>query len=57
MSYTIIETISCGEIVAPLSHVTLHKIGDTCRMLVRDDPEWREISVETYIRLTREMAV
>ena len=43
-----IQTLGCGEIIAPLSHVTLHKVGPTHRVLLRDCTEWREISSATY---------
>ena len=43
-----IQTLTCGEIIVPLRHVTLHKVGDKCRVLVRDDPEWREIDANEY---------
>lgn len=43
-----IETLGCGEITCPVEHITLHMVGGTHRLLVRDDVEWREISVATY---------
>ena len=41
-----IDTVNCGEFCVPLTHVTLHKLEDSCRVLFRDDPEWRDISLE-----------
>jgi hypothetical protein len=41
-------TLGCGEIVAPIENITLHTVGGTHRVLIRDDIEWREISNATY---------
>jgi hypothetical protein len=43
-----IETLGCGEITCPVDHITLHMVGGTHRLLIRDDIEWREISPATY---------
>ena len=43
-----IETLGCGILTVPLDHVTLHTVGGTHRLLIRDDVEWREISGATY---------
>lgn len=43
-----VETLGCGEITVPVEHVTLHMVGGTYRLLLRDDVEWREISGATY---------
>ena len=43
-----IETLGCGILTVPLDHITLHTVGDTRRLLIRDDAEWREISGATY---------
>jgi hypothetical protein len=43
-----IETLGCGEITCPVDHITLHMVGGTHRLLIRDDIEWREVSGATY---------
>jgi hypothetical protein len=43
-----IETLGCGEITCPVDHITLHMVGGTHRLLIRDDVEWREVSPATY---------
>jgi hypothetical protein len=43
-----IETLGCGELTVPVDHITLHMVGGTHRLLVRDDVEWREVSPATY---------
>jgi hypothetical protein len=43
-----IETLGCGEVTVPVDHITLHMVGGTYRLLIRDDVDWREISGATY---------
>jgi hypothetical protein len=43
-----IETLGCGELTVPVDHITLHMVGGTHRLLIRDDIEWREVSPATY---------
>ena len=47
-THVMVQTLCCGDIIAPLAHISLHKVGDTCRLLVRDDTDWREIAGATY---------
>jgi len=51
MSHLTVSTKSCGVFIVPVSHLTLHIIGDKCRVLFRDDSEWREITGEEYQRI------
>ena len=51
-THVMVQTLGCGDIIAPIGHITLHKVGDTCRVLVRDCTDWREISKETYFYLS-----
>jgi hypothetical protein len=45
-THILIQTLGCGDIIAPLANITLHMVGGTARVLLRDDIEWREISAE-----------
>lgn len=46
--HVMVQTLCCGDIIAPLSNITLHKVGGTYRLLLRDDTDWREISGASY---------
>ena len=51
-THILIQTLGCGDIIAPLAHITLHMVGGMARVLLRDDIEWREISAECYYYLS-----
>jgi len=51
MQHLTIVTKHCGVFVVPLAHITLHHMGGYCRVLFRDDPEWREITGEEHERI------
>ena len=47
-----VNTIYCGHFMVPHSHITIHSVGEHCRILFRDDTEWREITAQESERLT-----
>ena len=47
--HILIETIGCGEFAVPKEHITLHRLGNKYRILIKGDEEWREITCSVYL--------
>lgn len=51
-----INTINCGIFMVPINQVTIHCVGETTRVLIDGDPEWREVSAEVRLHVLSAIA-